>query len=113
MSLRLYLEICPFLYDSYGLGWVQVDLVTVSDEEIAEVIPYWSNALIGRDLLNGVHPNVRFNKFSIEPYNPNCFVQQFRLIQGIPTPYQSVVTSDTRPSLLPLEQQQLMTTNNN
>ena len=90
----------------------EVDLITASDEEIAETIPYWSSALTSWDLLNGVHPNAYFNKLSAKPYYPNCFAQQFGLIQGIPTPYPSMVASDTRPLLLLLEKMQLVTTNN-
>ena len=112
MPPRLYLEICPFLYCSYGPGWIHIDLVTALNEEIAEMIPYWSSALTGRDLANGVRLNARSNKLSVEPYNPNCFAQQFSLIQGILAPYKSVVDFDDRPSLLPLEMKQLVTTNN-
>ena len=109
MPPRLFLEICPFLYRSCGSYWAQVDLITASDVEVGETIPHWSSALTGRDLLNGVRPNARSNKISAEPYNANCFAQQFGLIQGVPAPYPSVVTIGVRPSLLPLELKQLVT----
>ena len=54
MQPRLYLEICPFLYQSYSLAWVQLDLLTASNEELAEVAPCWSSALTGKDLLMGL-----------------------------------------------------------
>ena len=103
MQPRVYLEIYPFMHHSYGPGWVQIDMLIASDEELAEVAPYWSSALSSRDLLNGVRPNACFNKLSAEPYNPNCFAQQFGLIQGVPTPYQSMAYTHDLPSLLPLE----------
>ena len=78
-------------------------MLTTSDEELVEIAPCWSSVLSGRDLLNGVRPNARFNKLSAEPYNPNCFAQQFGLIQGIPAPYQSVAYMHDRPSLLQAE----------
>ena len=43
MLPKLYLEICP--YYSYSPAWVQIDLLTASDEEIAKAITYWSSAL--------------------------------------------------------------------
>ena len=73
------------------------------DEELAEAAPYWSSALTGRDLLNWVRLNAHLNKILAKPYNPNCFAQQFGLIQGVPAPYQSVVGLEDRPSLLFLE----------
>ena len=114
MPPRSYLEIYPFLRYSYGPAWIHVDLLTASTEELAEVAPYWGSVLTSRDLLNGVRPKARASKLSAEPYNPNCFAQQFGLIQGIPAPYQSVIApDDTRPELLPLEMKQLVITNNN
>ena len=67
------MNIWPFLYHSYGLGWVKLDLLIDSDKELAEASPYWNGALIGRDLLNGVRSNARFNKISVEHYHLNYF----------------------------------------
>ena len=88
-------------------------MFTASDEKLVKDAPYWSSSLSGRDLLNGVRPNAHFNKLSAELYNPNCFTQQFGLIQGIPAPYQSVAYKHDRPSLIPLKLKQLVITNNN
>ena len=74
-----------------------------SDEKLAEVAPYWSSALSGRDLLNRVRLTAHFNKLSVVPYNPNCFAQQFGLILGIPAPYQSMAYTHDRPSLFPIK----------
>ena len=101
------------MHHSYRPNWVQTDMLTTSDEELAEVAPYLSSALSGKDLLNGVHLNAHFNKLSVEPYNLNCFAQQFGLILGVRAPYQSVAYTHDRPSLVPLELKQLVTTNNN
>ena len=75
MQPRVNLEICPFMHHSYGPGWVQTDMLTALDEELAEIAPCWSNVLSGWDLLNGVRPNARFNKLLAKSYNPNCFAQ--------------------------------------
>ena len=84
MNPTAYLEICPFLYHSYSPAWMQLDLLTASDEELVEMAPHWSS---GRDLLNRVRHLAYFNKTSAEPYNPNCFAQQFGLLEEVPTPY--------------------------
>ena len=47
MPPRLYLEICPFIYCTYGPDWVQIDLISTSDDEVGEAIPHWSSALTG------------------------------------------------------------------
>ena len=39
MPPRLYLEVCPFIYHSYGPYWAQVDLISASDDEVGETIP--------------------------------------------------------------------------
>ena len=40
MHPRAYLEICPFLYRSYGPTWLLLNLLIASEEELAEVAPY-------------------------------------------------------------------------
>ena len=62
--------------------------------------------------MNGVHPSARFNIISAEPYNPNCFAQQLGLLQGLPSPYESVVSLKDKPSLFLLEMDQIVTANN-
>ena len=73
MQPQMYLKIFPFLYYSYGPGWVQLDMLTALDEELAEAAPYWTSALTGRDLQNWVRLNAHLNKISAELYNPNYF----------------------------------------
>ena len=40
MQSRVYLEICLFLYYSSGLGWVQLDMLIASNEELAKATSY-------------------------------------------------------------------------
>ena len=69
--------------------------------------------MTGKDLLNGVRPSARFNKILAEIYNPNCFAQQFGLLQGVPAPYHTLVGLKKRPSLYPLELTEFVTNNKN
>ena len=67
MQPRAYMEVCHFLYCSYGLVWVQLDLLTAFDKELTEVAPYWGSALTCRHLLNGVSPWLTSTKFQPSP----------------------------------------------
>ena len=44
MQPRVYLEVYPFLDCSHRPTWVQLDLLIALDEELVEVVPYWSSA---------------------------------------------------------------------